>query len=225
MWWNMLGYSTLRHAQTYPGGSTHNETVYWSNFTGVQQCAFTGTAATMYHSDYAEGIYVHLFNRYLPPTDIVYDQGAVIENQLGGSPVMFSPPTLVVTRIPAGFTAAITLVDIEGNFTTENGLTTAAVSTRLLNAQTFTVQNGLTTDRLTSQFYYNVTTAYPQAWLTYLAGLPALFPYGTACIPVTPVVAPNTCIHPASGGLVEISARMSVVQLTVTALTVAVSIS
>lgn len=223
--WNMLGYTTPVHSQTYPGGTGHNETMYWSNSTGVQSCAFTAPSATMYHSDYAEGIYVHLFNRYLPPTDIVYDQGAVIENQLGGNPVMFSPPALTFTRIPAGFTATITLVDIEGNFTSENGLTTAAVSTHLLNAQSITVQNGLTSDRLTSAFYYNVTTAYPVAWLSFLGGLPAVFPFGVSCTPVTTFFPPYTCAHPPVGGLVLISAEMSVVQLTVTALTVSASIS
>jgi hypothetical protein len=224
-WWNMLGYTTPVHTQTYPGGSTHNESVYWSNTTGVQSCAFTTNSATMYHSDYAEGIGVQLYNRYLPPTYVVYDQGAVIENQLGGNPVMFSPPALTLTRIPAGYTAAITLVDIEANFTAETGRETAAVSTQILNHETITVKNGLTSDRLTSPFFLNVTTAYPQAWLKYFAAQPYLFPFGASCVVVSHVPAPYTCGNPPTGGLVQIRAEMSVVQLTVTALTVAVHIS
>jgi hypothetical protein len=224
-WWNMLGYTTASHTQTYPGGGTHNESVHWSNSTGVQECAFTSNSATMYHSDYDEGIYVHLYNRYLPPTDIVYDQGAVIEYQLGGSPVMSSPPSLIITRIPAGYTAAITLVDIEGNFTIENGFQTAAVSTQILNHQTIVVKNGLTTDRLTSPLFMNITTAYPKAWLTYVASQPFLFPFGASCTDVTTIHAPYSCANPPTGGLARISAELSVVELTVTALTVAVSIS
>jgi hypothetical protein len=224
-WWNMLGYTSPIHTQSYPGGSTHNESVHWSNSTGVQSCAFTSASATMYHSDYAEGIVVQLFNRYLPPTYVTYDQGAVIEDQLGGNPIMFSPPALTITRIPAGYTAAITIVDIDGNFTAETGLQTAAVSTQILNHETITVKNGLTSDRLTSPFFLNVTTAYPQAWLTYFADQPSIFPFGASCSIVSHVPAPYTCGHPPTGGLVQIRAEMSVDQLTVTALTVAVSIS
>jgi hypothetical protein len=224
-WWNMLGYISPSHAQTYPGGTGHNETIHWSNSTGVQNCAFTTTSATMYHADFAEGILVHLFNRYLPPTDVVYDQGTVIDYQLGGAPVMVSPPTLTHTRIPAGYTAAITLVDLKANFTQQNGLETAAVSTSVLNAQTFTVENGLTAYRLASQFYLNITTAYPQAWLTFIAASPTLFPFGASCTDVTVFSAPYTCATPPTNGVVTVSTRLSVVELTITSLAVAASIT
>jgi hypothetical protein len=224
-WWNMLGYTTATHPQTYPGGGGHNETVYWSNATGVQSCAFTANSATMYHSDYAEGIAVQMYNRYLPPTYVVYDQGAVIEEQLGGTPVMFSPPALTVTPTAAGYAAAITLVDVDANFTTETGVQTAAVSTQILNHQTIVVKNGLTSDRITSPFFLNITTAYPKAWLSYVAAQPELFPFGASCVDVSKILSPYSCGNPPTGGIVQIRAEMSVVQLTVTALTVKVSIS
>ncbi|MCI4339847.1 MAG: hypothetical protein L3J73_01070, partial [Thermoplasmata archaeon] len=225
IWSNALGYRSGPHQVTYPGGSGKNESIYWWNQTGVQTCAFQKMASTMYHSAYAEGIYVHLYNRYLPPTDIVFDQGAVIESQLGGNPVMFSPPELTQTRIPAGYTATLTLVSIVGNFTNESGLATAAVLTRVANAQTFTVANGRTSDTLTSSLYLNVTTAYPIAWITYLQSQPSLFPFGVTCTSFGAISLPYSCAHPPPGVLVTVAAPMAVVQLTVTSITVVVSIT
>ena len=225
IWSNSLGYRSGPHAQTYPGGSGKNETIYWSNQTGVQTCAFSKMASTMYHAAYAEGIFVHLYNRYLPPTDIVFDQGAVIESQLGGNPVMFSPLELTQSRIPAGYTATLTLVNLVANFTNENGLATAAVLSRVASAQTFTVANGRTADSLTSSLYLNVTTAYPTAWITFLQSQPGLFPFGVTCTPSGALSLPYSCAHPPPGVFVQVAAPMAVVQLTVTSITVVVTIT
>jgi len=223
-WWNAVGYLSGPHKQTYPGGGGNNESITWWNKTGIVSCPFTKAYSTAYTSSFGEGILVQLANRYLAPTDIVYDQGAVINYQLGGNPVMYSPPALTATKIPAGNAAKLTLVNLVGNFTSENGYGTAAIATQLLSAETFVVQNGHTADDLTSPLYLNITTAYPKAWMSFVSTLPTIFPYGSTCTTLTKIVAPYSCTLPPPGVLVEVSTIMSVVQLTVTEVSVTVSI-
>lgn len=224
IWWNAVGYTSGPSVQTYPGGLAANETITWWNNTGVVSCAFTKAYASQYNSVYGQGILVHLYNRYLPPTDVVYDQGAVIVAQEGGSPIMLSPPALKVTPVPAGFAASLTLVNLVGNLSTEAGITTAAVSTQLLLQNTLNVLNGITPSSLTSPLFLNLTTAYPAAWISYFGTMPSVFPDGGSCVPITVIRAPYSCMHPPPGALVEVSAPLSVVQLTLTSITVRATI-
>ena len=224
-WWNAVGYTSGPHDQQYPGGAGNNETIHWWNKTGIVACPFTKAYNSIYTSAFGEGILVHLFNRYLPPTDIVYDQGAVIESQLGGNPVMFSPPALTAVRVPAGNAATLTLVNLVSNFTSQVGLGTAVVSTRLLSTQTFFVQNGRTANDLTSPLFLNITSAYPLAWLSFVKGLPSIFPFGATCTPLGAIPAPYSCTHPPPGALVQISANLAVIQLTITSISLAVVIN
>jgi hypothetical protein len=224
LWWNAVGYISGPNSQAYPGGGSNNETINWWNKTGIVSCPFTRAYSTTYTASFGEGILVHLINRYLPPTDVVYEQGAVIEDQLGGIPVMVSPPDLTTAPIPAGESASLTLINLVGNFTSENGYGTAAVSTRLLSTQTFVVQNGRTADDLTTPLFLNISTAYPSAWISFLHSLPTIFPYGTTCTEFRAISPPNTCADPPEGVLVQLSTIMEVVQLTVTSISVAVSI-
>ncbi|MCI4360445.1 MAG: hypothetical protein L3J91_01960, partial [Thermoplasmata archaeon] len=222
--WNAVGYTSGPTQQTYPGGSGNNETINWWNKTGIVGCPFTKFYASSYTASFGEGVIVHLFNRYLPPTDIVYNQGAVIESQLGGSPIMYSPPALVATKIPAGNAATLTLVNMVGNFSSEVGLTTSAITTRVLSATTFVVQNGRTADDLVSPLYLNFTTAYPAAWISFVGMMHGIFPYGASCKLLSSMASPYSCTNPAPGKLVQVTAIMSVIELTVTAISVATTV-
>ncbi|HEY6238836.1 MAG TPA: hypothetical protein VIZ68_06600 [Thermoplasmata archaeon] len=224
IWWNAVGYRSIPHAQTFPGGGAKNETIHWSNQTGILGCAFTKTFSTSYQVTYGSGILVRLFNRYLPQTDFAYDQGAVIERQLGGLPVMLSPPEFTINNIPSGFAAALTLVHVVGSLPTETGLTTAGVSTTILSATTFTVVNGAGSGFLTSSYFLNITTAYPKAWITYLNGFVGLVPGGVTCTSTVTFVAPFSCQNPSSGSVVTIVAPLLVQSLSVTSVVVAVSL-
>lgn len=223
-WFNAVGYQSKMHSQTYPGGGAKNETIHWSNQTGLFGCAFTKTYASNYQVSYGSGILVRLFNRYLPQTDFAYDQGAVIERQLGGLPVMLSPPDFVISKVPAGFAASLTLVNLLGSLPTETGLTTAGVSTTVLGATTFTIVNGLTSTFLTSSYYLNITTAYPNAWMNYLNGFTGLVPGGATCTSKLTFIPPFSCVNPPSGSVVTVVAPLTVQQLSVTTVVVAVSL-
>ncbi len=224
IWWNAVGYVSPSHSQTYPGGGSNNETIHWSNRSALLGCAFTRTFSSSYQVVYGSGILVHLFNRYIAQTDIAYDQGAVIERQLGGLPVMLSPPDFTVTKLPSGFAAAITLVNLVGSLPTETGLTTAGVSTTVLSATTFTLVNGQGSGFLISSYYLNITTAYPNAWITYLNGFTGLVPGGVTCRSSAIFIAPFNCQNPPSGTVVTIVAPLLVQQLSVTSVVVAVSL-
>ncbi len=225
VWWNSVGYVSGPHTVTYPGGSGANETLTWLNQTGVVACAFSAVASSTYTTQYQSGIDVHLLNRYAPVTDVAYDQGAVILDQQGGLPIMVSPPSITWKTNPNGLTAAVTLVNLIGNYSASGGITTSAVLTRVLAVASFSIVNGQTAFYLTSPLYLNVTTPYPSAWMNYFATLPKIFPYGATCQSSVPLTAPYTCADPPPGAIVTVSARLIVNVLTVTTVSVEVSLA
>lgn len=223
-WWNSEGYVSPPHTVPYPGGLIHNESLTWLNQTGVVACAFSSVGSSTYTTAYQSGIDVHLLNRYAPPTDVAYDQGAVIVDQLGGLPVMVSAPAISWKYNPNGLTAAVTLVNLVGNFSASGGLTTSAIQTRLLAVSSFTIVNGQTSFYLTSPLFLNVTTAFPLAWMSYFASVPRIFPYGSSCLSSVPFPAPYTCADPPAGSIVTVSSRLLVNVLTITTISVQVSV-
>ena len=224
VWWNALGYVSGPRSQTYPGGGGNNETIHWWNQSSPIGCAFTRQYASSYQTLYGSGVLVRLYNRYLPQTDVVYDQGAVIESQLGGIPQMVSGPSLSYSPIPAGFKATLTLVNLVGSMATETGLTTAAISTHVVSVSTVQLDTGFGSARLGSLTYLNVTTAYPAAWLQFFAGYPGLVPGGAHCSSAPAYSAPYSCLAPPPGGLSTISAGLFAQQLSLTTITVQVGL-
>lgn len=224
-WWNALGYTSGPTQQVYPGGSGNSEYINWFNASGPVGCAFTKQYASAYQNVFGSGIQVHLFNRYLPPTDVVYDQGAVIEAQGGGSPRMVSGPLLTYTKIPSGYAVALTLVDMLASMPTETGLTTAAISTQVLSTSSVVLSTGFGASRLVSLAYVNVTTAYPAAWMAFFAQYPFV-PGGPTCsAPAIYTTPPYSCTNPAPGGLATISAAIFAQQLTLTTVLVKTTLS
>lgn len=223
VWWNALGYVSGPRTQTYPGGSGNNESIHWFNASGPLGCAFTHQYASSYQNQFGGGLLVRLFNRYLPQTDVVFDQGAVIAQQLGGSPVMVSGPAFTITPVPSGFAVAFTLIDLVGSLPTETGLTTAAVNTQVFTVSHVTLLTGFGNARLTSFFYLNITTAYPAAWMNFFAHYPNVIPGGPSCSSVT-YAKPYSCLAPPPGGLSTIVAAVFAQQLSLTTVGVTVSL-
>jgi hypothetical protein len=220
VWWNMNAYVSAPHTQPFLSGA--NDFVSWSNRTGFVNCAFSIGYTSHYTAEYLAGFRVHLADRYLPPADVVYDQGAVIESQDGGGSVMVSPPEVTIASAPSGLTGRVTLIDVVGNVSLESGFETAAVLTRVLSVDSYSVINGASTQYLASLFF-NVTTAYPRAWYTWMTQDKLAFPGGPSCFgPAFP--APYSCLNPPSGTVVTISAAMAVQQLTLTTVVVQVGI-
>ena len=224
VWFNALGIVNGPHRQTYPGGAGSNETINWWNTSALVNCAFTRAYSSHYQANFGSGLSVHLLNRYLAPTDVVYDQGAVIVGSEGGTPLMVSPPDLTFGRLPAGYFATLTLINTIGNFTSVSGYGTAGVAVRLVQTSSFTIQNGQTSTSLGSAIFLNLTTAYPAAWVRYLSSIPQIVPYGAHCISSSAVSPPYSCLNPPPGVLVQVSAAISVVQLTFTTITVALTV-
>ncbi len=223
-WWNAVGYTSPPHTVFYPGGSSAQEYLTFRNVTGVVGCAFTIGYSSNYATQYGAGILVHLFNTYLPASDIAYDQGAVVEGATGGSSIMVSPPRVGFVVQPEGTVASITLVDLITNFTTTGGFSTAAITTTLVNVQSVTIINGQSHFYLATPLFLNVTTAFPNAWASFFKAYPTLFPSGATCVPLQTIPAPYTCLAPPPGALATVSAALSAQGLTVTTITALVSI-
>ncbi|HYK93917.1 MAG TPA: hypothetical protein VEY07_07755 [Thermoplasmata archaeon] len=223
IWWNAVGYTSRPHTIPYPGGSGSNESLTFQNFTGVVGCAFTLAYSTNYANQYGAGILVHLFNTYSPQTDVAYDQGAVVEESTGGSSIMVSPPELIYSVQPQGVIADLTLVDLVGSFSSSGGFETADVTSTVLNVQTLNIQNGVNRFYLSTPLFFNVTTAFPQAWATFFQSAPAVF-HAVGCSSSVVIPAPYTCLAPPSGVLTTVSAALSAQGLSVTTIIASVSV-
>ena len=223
-WWNSVGYSTPVHRVAYPGGSLPNTALSFQNISGGISCAFTKSYTSTYTSLFLAGLVVRLANRYLPVTDIAYDQGAVIEQQVGARAVMVSPPAIFAHRTMTGITASITLINSIGNYSIVGGTSTASVLSRVLASNTFTVALAGNASQLSSPFNFTITTAYPAAWAAFFATLPSIFPSGATCTPVGSLPAGFTCLQPPPGKVETIRAPLTATQLTITMVTVTLTV-
>jgi hypothetical protein len=224
-WWNFVGYRSGPTTGAYPGGSGSNETLHWENLTGVVACAFTKPYISNYQTAYGEGLLVHLYNRYVAQTDVAYDQGAVIERQVGGEPIMLSPPKFTTGTFAGGLSASLTLVNILSNFSTDAGLTTAAITSQVVSVHRLVMFSGVTQNILFSPFWLNISTAYPQAWMTFFAGHANVFPSGATCSSSVVILPPYTCANPPAGVSVTVHAALVVARLSVTTITLLVSVN
>lgn len=222
-WWNAVGYVTPTHFMTYPTGGP-GQTLSFTNKTGFVQCAFTKAFTTTYTTLHLGGLVVHLYNRYQPAADIAYENGAVILAQVGGNAVMLAPPPFTASLTPSGQIARFTLINMISNFSSQSGVTTAAVTAQLLSVQTSVIQSGYQGVYLSSPFWINITTQYPTAWIGYFDSHSFLFPYGASCVAPSPIPAPYTCLNPPPGTLVDVDAMIEAQSVTVTAITAQIGI-
>ncbi len=224
-WWNAQSWVSGPTAQTYPGGGGSNETIEWSNQSAPHGCAFTKSYSTQYTTSYSSGLQVELFNQVLPPTSVAFDQGAVIYEQLGGTPTMLQPPPFTFSSSNGQPTAHLTLINFVGNATSEVGIGTADLVAHILSVQSVRLTTGGGQGSLTSLLYLNITTEYPSAWMTYFVAQTEGFPpWGGTCDPITPISAPYTCLDPPPGIPVTVAAPLYAEQVTVTSVVVALSI-
>ena len=231
-WWNSVGYLSGPASRDYPGGAIPLQTVNWANQSGFHLCAFQTADISHVQSQFLSGLSVHLNNRYSPGTDIAFDGGAVIADQIGGTPVMVNPPRISFAAVPGGTAASITLVNLVGNPGTVGGIATTAVSTRIVSVSTSTVQNISKTGNAVGAVifaipaYLNMTTLYPEAWVTWLESLntPALV-YGIHCVAPGTLSAPYTCLEPPPGVAVKLTVPLFLKVLTLTVITVDISLA
>ncbi|MCI4350345.1 MAG: hypothetical protein L3K15_02375 [Thermoplasmata archaeon] len=223
-WWNLVGWTTPNHKQTYPGGGGKNESITWSNKSGFVQCGFTKTYATSYTTQELGGIQVAIDNIYIPRAVVAYDNGAVVEGQAGGASTMVDPPPINFVQALLGVAVSLTLVGLIGNYSSESGVTTAAIATALLSAHTVTIGGFNATTALTSPYFLNLTTLYPGAWSMFFGAMHAMVPSGTTCVPIVPIPSPYTCLAPPPATFERIVVPIVAQEITITVLTLAVTI-
>ncbi|MCI4322506.1 MAG: hypothetical protein L3K03_00530 [Thermoplasmata archaeon] len=238
-WWNAIGRTTAPNTLPLAGGGS---SVTFLNNTGFIACAFTKAYPEKYLIQYESGILVHLNNRYDPPTDIAYDDGAVILAHPGLGSILLDQPNLFVRPINSqaamivngaggpvsvsGFDANFTLVSLFGNYSQEVGVGTASVLTRVIDSHTYSVINLPPKNIYLASFWLNVTTPYPSAWSSLFSTWPgAAIPGGFHCTTTVVIAAPYTCLLPPPGDSVTLSGEMLISELNLQTVTVAVSIA
>ena len=224
-WFDAVGYVTPVHLVAYPGGAIPTETLRWSNQSlGFVTCAFSQVVSSSYASFFLGGLVVHEFNRYTPEADVVYEAGAVLLAQAGGSAIMVSPPDFALSKTSSGLAASLTFINLYANLTAQGGTQTAAVTTQVTGTTTIQFSN-LGGALLTSPFVVSLSTYYPSAWAQYINQNPTMFPGGASCSPSAPIFAPYTCTLPPPGVAVTLTASLTVQQLSVTIITVQVTLA
>ena len=212
-WWNSLGDRTGPHSKAYGSGIAT-----YQNSTGSMGCAFTNAFPTTFTAQENGGILVHLFNHYIAPALVAFDQGAVVAQEAGGGSIMVDPPAISVSNIQQGTVGSITLENLVMAPSTESGLSTASVMSRVLSATHVTLV-GTSAQALTAPITLTITTLFPDAWWAFFQTLPTAFPAGATCVTINPAPAPHSCLAPAFGTAEEIIAPMSVQSLTLNEIT------
>jgi hypothetical protein len=222
-WWNADGYATAPDTVAYPGGTIATETLTFQNETGFVACPFLQIAPSIYQSFGYGGIDVHLSNLYQPPDDIAYENGAVLLSNPGEESVMVSGPNFTYAITPSGLRASLTFIALTGNVTTESGVATSGILTKIVSVSTSTFGAGVHGLFVAPPYYVNLTTEFPAAWLDYFSNQGAMFPNGAVCIPVNATIPSGySCDQPPPLTPVEVSAELVAQSVTVTTILVAV---
>jgi hypothetical protein len=227
-WWNNDGY--VSSPVTLPFAAPNSYATF-QNESGFQACGFTLGSVTDFTSNFESGIRVHLANRYNPPEDVAYEDGAVILSHPGSGTFMTGPPSITVgTTLTGAYTANLTIVNMAPvksaqTGTSEEGVQTAGVSTQLVSYSSFTVTDSLATGVAVAGLWLNFTTPYPGAWVDYLEQFPdaALVGQTVSCTS-GPLPPGYSCLIPPSGTVVELSAELEVSELEFTAISVATTL-
>lgn len=171
--------STAYHLTGMPGGGVTDQ-LGWQNVTGpgTISCAFQQQVTTTYTEQYVAGLSDTLQNRYSAGATLDYEEGAVILGSQGGSSMLSGPLITVNPTGNGGYTVALTLVQfLPVNMTTQAGYGTAGVKTWLVSESTAVLVGASSATASLSQFL-NITTLYPQAWVTWAAEYPTVMTGG-----------------------------------------------
>lgn len=221
-WENDLGITTLPHVYPLnPGTLTfRNETTFAGG------CAFTLSYPSQYASPFSSGLDVHLNNRFVPPADLAYDQGAVVLSHPGIGSIMVTPPRFSFARTAVGWTGNLVLVDVTGAPFAEGGTETAGIVSRLVSVQKFELTSNTTDSIYFVSSALNLTTAYPGAWATYFDSLPVAVTGGEVlCTPPYAFPAPYSCLTPPAGVSVTLLVPLQLISISVTLVTVDLSLA
>lgn len=113
------------------------------------------------------GLTVHLANTYSPADDVSFDQGGVVFAQPGGTPVMIDGPSISAFQATGGpiTSVSIWVPQFIGNISTDSGLGTTEISTRLVSLSTLalTASSSLSI-KDSSTITFSVTSPYVAAW-------------------------------------------------------------
>jgi hypothetical protein len=168
------------------------------------------------------GVVAHLYNIYITPYDVAYDQGAVILASQSGASTMLSGPPFSYSTSSGGNTVSLTLVNAIGNVTTDAGRATAGVTTQVQNVQSWTYGTTYTGGRtLTSStaFTLTVATPYPGAWAAWFDNNGTVFPTVT-CETTAHVAIAGGCSSVSSGTQTLVLATVSAIQVTFNEVTI-----
>jgi hypothetical protein len=147
-----------------PFGEASGSTLYLQNDSYLANLTLPQISMTFY-----SGVGVQINNVYSPQAHVVLEQGAVVFQQGdAGVPIMLEDPDFFFNGSGPSQTAGLTLFSLVGNDVYQSGLTTAMVGTQILSTNSFNVTAPPGT---TSGAWFNVTTAYPQAWASYFSSL------------------------------------------------------
>lgn len=220
-WQNAFGITSTPNTIAANGG---HDDVTFANQSGYFQCLFTNAQTSgPYTIHYLSGVRAVLNNRYISPSLVAYEQGAVILGIANGGSVMISPPTTNLVQQPYGIAFAITLVSLVSASGTASGWGTAAVISNILAVQTYEIQDGKHGTNYIPYFYLNFTTPYPQAWATFWGTQSPVDPTGARCVPGVGVTVAQ-CLTPPFGRLSTIVVPINAAQFVLTSVTAQVSI-
>ena len=220
-WRNADGIVTSPNMVSQNGGA---DDLQFQNVSGYYACLFTKTTTTgPYAVDSVSGVRAILNNRYLDPSTVAYEGGAVILGVENGGSVMIDKPTTSYSITPSGILFSLTLVGLTGVSGTATGYGTAAVISTVLSVQDITLKDGKPTSTYIPTFYLNITTPYPQAWATFWNTQNAVVPTNTVCVPGAGVSAAN-CLTPPIGHTSTIVVPINADQFAITEIIAHVSI-
>lgn len=184
-WYNLVGHSTPYHTTSGWPGSGNSGTgnrVGWQNISTSTSCAFWSVKGLSSTAFLGSGVIARLSNVYISSADVAYEYGAEIYAQVGGIPVMLSGPEFRLGMAPGGaLDLTVWLPEFEGSVATETGVGTAAILLQPVQETSVTLPTTGSTSTLLAPPSLVLQTYYPQAWLSYFAANPTLFPSGGSC--------------------------------------------
>ena len=222
-WLNSIGYSSGPTSFTVGTGST----LTFQNITQFPGgCAWTKAFTANYLSTALSGVRVHLNNRYSPPADLLYDQGAVILSHPGLGSIMVAPPRITASPVVGGgWLANLTIVNVEGSFVDVAGTQTTGVVSHVQSIQTYVINGQPLKSLFLTGVLLTLTTPYPNAWDSFfdtLPGGPILGP--VACTPLGTLTPGTTCLVPPAGVSSRLTVPLNLVTLAVEVVNVQITV-
>lgn len=131
----------------------------------------------VYEAQEQSGFDVHLYNSYIPPGDVAFDEGAIVYAQTGGVPLVVDGPGFGANFTSAGVLVRTTVwfPQFIGALPTDYGIQTTEVAARLvaLTALVLTPANNPVPHATATYMLVSVTSSFTSGWVTYYNGTTA----------------------------------------------------